>query len=126
VWGLPPSTDPLYPSSGISTGEQKVGERYKVIMVAEGSPAGTAGIQAGDELVSVDGVPIDDREVSNRLVAEKRWGDSTVYKVMRNGQEVTLTVYLRRRLPEPKRAGAGEPAAATPPSGMPAPGAPGR
>ena len=39
VWGLPPSTDPLYPSVGIATPEQKSGERYKVIMVAKESPA---------------------------------------------------------------------------------------
>ena len=56
VWGLPPSTDPLYPSVGISTPEQKSGERYKVIMVGKESPAAAAGFKVGDELVSMDGV----------------------------------------------------------------------
>ncbi len=55
VWGLPPATDPLYPSVGISTPEQKSGERYKVIMVAKESPAEAAGFKVGDELVSIDG-----------------------------------------------------------------------
>ena len=85
VWGLPPSTDPLYPSVGISTPEQKSGERYKVINVAKDSPAAAAGFQVGDELVSIDGVAYTDKETVNRLMAGKRWGDSVDYKVMRSG-----------------------------------------
>jgi uncharacterized iron-regulated protein len=103
LWGLPPTTDPLYPSVGITAPEQKSGERYKVIMVADKSPAQAAGFQVGDELVSVDGVTIDDRGVSNRIMAEKRWGDSVVYRVMRDGQEMTLTVYLRRLPPSAEK-----------------------
>jgi len=104
VWGLPPSTDPLYPSLGISTPEQKSGERYKVIMVGKGTPAEAAGFKVGDELVSLDGVAITDKETSNRLMSEKRWGDAVVYKVMRDGQEQTLTAHLRRQPPKPKAA----------------------
>jgi len=101
VWGLPPSTDPLYPSVGISTPEQKTGERYKVIMVGKESPAAAAGFLVGDELVSIDGVAYTDKETVNRLMAGKRWGDAVDYKVMRNGQEQALTVYLRRQPPKP-------------------------
>jgi uncharacterized iron-regulated protein len=99
VWGLPRSTDPLYPTLGIATPETKTGGRYPVIMVAPGSPAAAAGFQLDDQLVSMDGVPITDKETSNRMMSEKRWGDAVVYKVMRDGKEVTLTVYLRRRSP---------------------------
>jgi uncharacterized iron-regulated protein len=108
VWGLPPSTDPLYPSVGISTPEQKRGERYKVIMVAKDSPAEAAGFKTGDELVSIDGTPYTDKETVNRLMSEKRWGDTVVYKVMRDGQEQTLTVYLRRQPPKAKSEAGGE------------------
>ena len=101
VWGLPPSTDPLYPVVGISTPEQKSGERYKVIMVAKGSPAAAAGFQVGDELVSIDGVPYTDKESANRLMSGKRWGDAVEYKLMRGGQEQALTVHLRRKPPQP-------------------------
>lgn len=104
VWGLPPSTDPLYPTVGISTPEQKSGERYKVIMVAKDSPGAAAGLEVGDEIVSIDGTPYTDKETANRLMSEKRWGDAVVYKVMREGQEVTLTVYLRRHPPKSKAA----------------------
>ena len=101
VWGLPPSTDALYPSAGISTPEQKSGERYKAIGVAKDSPAAAAGLLVGDELVSIDGVAYIDKETVNRLMAGKRWGDSVDYKVMRNGQEQGLTVHLRRQSPKP-------------------------
>ena len=100
VWGLPPSTDPLYPSVGISTPEQKSGERYKVIMVGKESPAEAAGFKVGDELVSIDGLAYTDKETVNRLMSEKRWGDAVVYKVMRDGQEQTLTAHLRRQPPK--------------------------
>ncbi len=114
VWGLPPETDPLYPSLGVSTPEQKSGERYKVIAVAKGSVGEAAGFAVGDELVSVDGVAITDKETTNRMMSERRWGDSAVYKVMRGGQEVTLIAHFRRTPPKP--AGTPKPAeAAAPP-----------
>jgi len=101
VWGLPPTTDALYPSVGLSTPEQKTGERYKVIAVAEGSPAARAGFQVGDELVSIDAVPYSDKETVNRLMAGKRWGDRVEYRVIRSGQELGLSVLLRRQPPKP-------------------------
>jgi uncharacterized iron-regulated protein len=111
VWGLPPTSEPLYPSLGIATPEQRQGERYHVIMVAPDSPAAAAGFKLDDELVSMDGVPITDKETSNRLMSEKRWGDAVVYKVLREGREVTLTALLRRTPPrrekEPEPPGGG-------------------
>jgi uncharacterized iron-regulated protein len=123
VWGLPPAADPLYPSAGIATPEQKSGERYKVIMVAKDSPAEAAALKVGDELVSIDGVPYKDKETVNRLMSEKRWGDAVLYEVLRDGQKQTLTVYLRRRPPEAKARGdapsAGKESPKMPPAGMP-------
>jgi len=110
VWGLPPETDPLYPTLGVSTPEQKSGERYKVIAVAEGSVGEAAGFAVGDELVSVDGVPITDKETTNRMMSERRWGDSATYRVQRGGQEVTLVARFRRTPPKP--AGTPKPAEA--------------
>jgi hypothetical protein len=83
VWGLPPATDPLYPTVGLSTPEQKSGERFKVISVAKESPATAAGFQVGDELVAIDGVPYADKETVNRLLSGKRWGDRVEYEVLR-------------------------------------------
>jgi uncharacterized iron-regulated protein len=117
VWGLPRSTDALYPSLGLSTPEQKQGERYHVIMVAPGSPAAAAGFNLDDELVSMDGVPIADKETSNRMMSEKRWGDSVVYKVLRDGKELTLTAYLRRSPPKTLVEKPAAPAPASHPAG---------
>jgi hypothetical protein len=116
LWGLPRTTSPLYPTLGLSTPEQKQGERYHVIMVAPGSPAAAAGFNLDDELVSIDGLPITDKETSNRVMSEKRWGDTVVYEVLREGKPLKLTAYLRRKPPVPKgKAEPGnKPAAATP------------
>ncbi|HSD27321.1 MAG TPA: ChaN family lipoprotein [Vicinamibacteria bacterium] len=123
VWGLPRSTDPLYPSVGITTPEQRSGGRYKVIMVSKESPAEAAGFRVGDELVSIDGTPYTDKETVNRLMSAKRWGDAVVYEVTRDGQKQTLTAYLRRQPPESKPAGeapgAAKDAPKMPPPGMP-------
>ena len=100
VWGLPPSTDPLYPTVGLSTPEQRSGERFKVISVVKDSPAAAAGFEVGDELVSIDGIAYADKETVNRLLAGKRWGDRVEYKVLRGGQEQGLSVLLRRQKPK--------------------------
>jgi uncharacterized iron-regulated protein len=99
VWGVPEEADPLYPTLGISTPEQKSGERYKVIMVSKDSVAAAAGFKVGDELVSMDGTPIDDKEITNRLISEKRWGDSADYEVLRQGERVKLRAFFRRTVP---------------------------
>ena len=111
VWGLPPPGDPLYPTLGISTPEKKSAERFEVIMVTPDSVAAEAGFEGGDELVSMDGVAIDDKETTNRLMSEKRWGDSAVYRVRRGDEEITLTAYFRRSRSEPLEAPPCEPEA---------------
>jgi hypothetical protein len=80
--------------------------------------------------VSIDGLAYTDKETVNRLMSEKRWGDAVVYKVLRDGQEQTLTAYLRRQAPKakaagdpPARPGSASPSGAEmpkmPPAGMP-------
>ena len=122
VWGLPPAGESLYPSLGISTPEAKSGERYKVIMVAKGSPAELAGIKKGDELVSLDGVAIAEKETLNHLMAAKSWGDDVACRVMRDGAPVDLTAHLRRSPPKPAApdsAAAGQKPDAAAPHAMP-------
>jgi len=99
VWGLPPVTDPLYPSLGMSTPETKSGAHYRVIVVSPESVASAAGFEVGDELLAMDGVPLDDKETTNRLMSEKRWGDSATYAILRDGRPLTLTAYFRRHPP---------------------------
>jgi uncharacterized iron-regulated protein len=104
VWGLPPVTDPLYPMLGLSTPDTKTGEHYTVLWVAPKSVAAAAGFRVGDELLTMDGAPIEDKETLNRRMSEKRWGDAATYTVRRDGRELTLTAFFRRRPPEPPKA----------------------
>jgi len=100
LWGMPAATQPLYPSLGASTMKVNDTEQRRVIHVAEGGPAGLAGFQMGDVLLSIDGVAIDNKEVMNRELARRRWGDATEFVVQRGDERVALTVYFRRRLDE--------------------------
>lgn len=100
VWGVANEEHALYPSLGLSTPEQKQGEHYPVINVQKGSVAEAAGFKVGDLLVSLDGTPLTDKETSNRLMSEKRWGDAAEYVVKRGEQTLTLVAKFRRPLRE--------------------------
>jgi S1-C subfamily serine protease len=65
--------------------------------VTKGSAADKAGFQTGDLLLTFDGTPVTDKEVLNRLLAEKRWGDAAVFTVKRGEEMRTLTVSFRRQ-----------------------------
>lgn len=117
VWGVPAFGDPVYPSTGISTPDAKSGAHYKVINVADPSPASAAGVKVGDELVSVDGIPVDDKEPLNQYMSSKRWGDSLHYQLLRDGHPLEVTVNLRRLHHEAKADSAAAPATPKPAMG---------
>jgi uncharacterized iron-regulated protein len=96
VWGVANEKAPLFPTLGFSTGAKK-DNLYPVIAVQTGTVAEAAGFKVGDSLVSMDGVPLTDTEILNRLMAEKRWGDAADFKVKRGADEITLKAYLRRK-----------------------------
>jgi uncharacterized iron-regulated protein len=96
LWGVPPATQPLYPSLGLSTTLVKETGRRRVIHVAKDTPAERAGFQLGDVLLTIDGVEIENKEIANRELARRRWGDSAEYVVQRDDEKVTLTVHFRR------------------------------
>lgn len=104
VWGLPPATDPLYPSLGLSTREIEGDEHRRVIFVSEGSPAEEAGFALEDILLSMDGTDLDSKEVLGRLMADKRWGDTASFVVRRGEETLELGVLLRRKRAEDRSA----------------------
>ncbi len=113
VWGLPPEENPLYPELGLATSEVPGGTSRRVLSVAKISPAGIAGFQVGDVLISMDGISLTDGETFNRLMAEKRWGDSAVFVVRRTSKEaaadeITLKVHFRRRISSRETGAAGK------------------
>ena len=99
TWGIPEELDSEYPSLGTSTTTGGSEASRRVIDVQKDSPAARAGFKVGDVFVSMDGVPITDRETYARLMAAKRWGDAARFVVLRGGQPVTLDVLLRRTAP---------------------------
>jgi uncharacterized iron-regulated protein len=96
LWGLPPEEEVLYPSLGLSTKDTKAEFPLEVIDVPKTSIAGVAGFQVGDVLQTMDGTPLKDKEMLNRLLADKRWADSATFTVARGGQTVTVTPVFRR------------------------------
>ena len=102
VWGTPPEADPIYPDLGVSTSVRAHDKLLEVIHVEEDSPAARGGIAYGDVLLSLDGVPVPDRESLARAMAGKRWGDDAVFTVRREGATVAVTVPLRRSADSPR------------------------
>jgi membrane-associated protease RseP (regulator of RpoE activity) len=100
LWGLPPDSDPLYPSLGLSTRDGKGEFPLEVIDVAKDTVASRAGFQVGDVLQAMDGTPLKDRETLNRLMSEKRWADAAVFTVSRGGASATVTAVFRRQTPQ--------------------------
>lgn len=98
LWGVAREEHTLFPTLGLQTPEQKPGEHFPVILVQKGSPAEQAGFKVKDLLISMDGVPIADKETFNRLMSEKRWGDSAELQVKRGEETLTLVARFRRSL----------------------------
>ncbi len=123
IWGVPREKDPLYPELGTATVDLAPGDyRRKIVSVGKNSPAALAGLKPGGVLISMDGSPLTDREDLNRLMSEKRWGDSAELLVsypandpsppgqlssapppVAGGSPRTVTVYFRRQNPTAKQ-----------------------
>jgi uncharacterized iron-regulated protein len=101
IWGLPPVTDALYPSLGLSTRKMEDSERRTVIHVAKESVAEKAGFRLGDVLLALDGADLPDKESLNRRMADLRWGDDAVFEVKRGEETIRLTASFRRDRPRP-------------------------
>lgn len=98
LWGMPPVTDPIYPSLGISTRSTGDEGQRTVIFIGEDSVGEKAGFQMGDVLISMDGNPIPNREALAILMSQKRWGDTAVVRVQRGEEGVDLNLAFRRML----------------------------
>ncbi len=59
-----------------------------------------AGFEVGDLLLEMDSKPITDKERLAQLMAQKHWGDTSVFKVQRGDETLALNVAFRREPPE--------------------------
>jgi Do/DeqQ family serine protease len=65
-----------------------------VASITPNSPAAKAGLRAGDVILEVDGVPVDDPAALNYRYALKSIGNTATLGVERNGKNVSLTIRL--------------------------------
>ncbi len=71
------------------------GDRVVVASVTAGLPAYEGGVNAGDELIAINGKKID---AGNAVEIQERPSNNNVLNDLRAGQRVTLTVFRRERL----------------------------
>ena len=96
VWGVEAETETAFPTLGLSTRAVEGSTQRQVIQVEKNSAAAAGGFEVGDTLISMDGQALANREVLNRLMAGKTWGDAAAFVVKRGEREVPLTLVFRR------------------------------
>jgi serine protease Do len=70
------------------------GKGILVTGVADDSPADTADLEAGDIIISADGIAVDNPPHFRRIVRKKHPGDTIRLEVVHDGRKKTLTVAL--------------------------------
>jgi membrane-associated protease RseP (regulator of RpoE activity) len=100
VWGVPASSHTVYPMLGISLAGALGRAPNYIIQVEEDSPAAIAGLQAGDQLVSVNGAPITDAASLRWSMGDRRWGDSVEVELRREDETIPAAILLRRNSDE--------------------------
>lgn len=72
-------------------------EGCRIERVDERGPAFKAGLQVGDVVLRINGVPVDDAEGYASRVRESKIGTELHLRIKRNGSEMTLTVKVGER-----------------------------
>jgi uncharacterized iron-regulated protein len=96
IWGVPEELDTLYPATGLSTRSIDGGKALQLLAPENSSLAAKVGFKENDVLVSMDGMPVTDRETLARMTAAKRWGDVSVFVVKRGSETMTISMPFRR------------------------------
>lgn len=96
IWGLPGQTDPFYPTLGLSAIAMGGDPYRQVINVGEDTVAERAGFKLGDVLLTMDGVDLKGADALKRTVAERTWGDVSLFTIRRDGNLVDLKVPFTR------------------------------
>jgi S1-C subfamily serine protease len=71
------------------------GQGVLVNMVIEGSPASFAGIQRGDIITAIAGVPIGAKDDVPKIVGNFKAGDNVNVRILRNGKIDEILVKLQ-------------------------------
>ena len=79
---------------------QNVATRVQVAEIVKGSAAESAGIQAGDLIVTVDGKEISTGSELASAISEYKAGDTATIEIQRGNEELSLTVTFGEYVPE--------------------------
>lgn len=90
------SSDQSHVLLGVELGSGE-NDQWEVMRVSEDSGAADAGIEAGDILLSLDGVKLNQRDDLIDALKEKDPGDQVVVKIMRDNKTLELKVSLSAR-----------------------------
>jgi len=80
--------------AGLKLDKDEKGAYTKVKGVEPGSPAEQAGIQAGDVLVSINGVAAEDGDAIKKMKSELKAGSTATYTVRRGTESKEIAVTL--------------------------------
>lgn len=78
-------------------------ETTEIGYVAEGSPAATAGLRAGDRLVRINDKPVEHWDLISQLLYVDEMGKDISIRLVRDGKEITIAV-PRSAVPDPDAA----------------------
>jgi len=95
---LAPGETPSLELVGIGVGLTADGDALKVTMVMPGSGAQAAGIVAGDDVLSVDGIPVTELGVDGAVAHIRGTAGTTVAIEVRHGDQVATMNVERRKL----------------------------
>jgi len=76
--------------------------------VFKGDPADKAGLKAGDVVIEINGKKIKDTHELLMVIAGFRVGESVSIKILRDGQDKTITIQIAERKDQPEVVAAGE------------------
>lgn len=93
----------LVTSGPVQLGDDSPGDGWVVGRVVEGSSAAAAGLEEGDELLTVGGQPVGDWDGFGGIIDELA-GQEVAIDVLRDGEPVTLSTRLGWSLTEPAAA----------------------
>ena len=79
---------------GISVGDTANGTGAQIEKVVSGSPADTAGLQAGDVVTVIDGTSISDANDLTASISTRAPGDKVTLTITRNGSSKSIAVTL--------------------------------
>lgn len=100
IWGVAEEQWNRFPSLGIATRAHDGGGRT-VLFVDDQSPAKALDLEAGDRLLTADGISLKSSGTWRRILAEKHWGESVDLTWQRGEQTFSDRVHLRRSPDDP-------------------------